>query len=548
MKDLNRRNFLKLAGAGVAGLGIASNLPLLRLRMALAQTGNFYTIAVISDTQNYTDGRYQPASNGVYGLPFYEAQMNYLANNASALNLAFVTHVGDIVQNGDGSTLVYPASGGFPKGSPQDCEWLNAQIPMNILAGIGVPFGLTPGNHDYDNMDYSGTNAYPPLCSTAAYWKTFWGSQSPYFKGMPWYGGASDNLGYESTGAGGSGTGEWPAAGTLCCSGMSSYQLFSAGGVKFLHISLEMESGPQAQAWAQGVIDLYPGYPTIVTTHSYITPPGTYTSGAPTVPPALTNPAVSPAVKASYNANSYTNTKSPVGTSGGAVNVFNNLIYPNPQIFLVLCGHSWGTTSTLYNGVKGVSSAENIRIDKNISGNPVYQIVSDYQGNTTLGSMGGDGWYRFMQFDMDTNMIHFTTYNAYNGLNAGVTGADDVSFSQTPEFSDFSLPIPAQVLNGPAQVSVVGSNSVYSRASKLYTADLTLTNTSVNAITSEVAVALNGLPSGVTLVNQLGVYNGAPYTTVSNSGLAAGASLVVPVQFSNPSNVVLNYTPVAFQE
>lgn len=543
MSNVTRRNFLKLAGAGVAGLGLASNFPMLGRRMALAQTGNFFTIGVISDTQNYTDGRYQPASNGVYGLPFFQAQMNYLASNASTMNLAFVTHVGDIVQNGDGSTLV----GVYPAGSPQNCEWVNAKKALDILNNTGVPFGFVPGNHDYDNMDYSGTNAYPPLVSTAAYWKTWWGSQSEYFLGKPWYGGASDNLGYESTGVGGKGTGQWPAAGTLCCSGMSSYQFFSAGGVKFLHIALEMEAGTQALAWAQGVINLYPGYATIVTTHSYITPPATYTSGAPTVPPALTNPVVSPAVKASYNGASYTNATSPVG-SDAAQAVFTKLIYPNPQIFLVLCGHSWGSTSTLYNGVKGVSAAENIRIDANVAGNPVYQVVSDYQGNTTLGSMGGDGWLRFMQFDMDTNMIHFTTYNAYNGMSAGVTGADDVSFSQTPEFSDFSLPIPAQVLNSPPQISVVESGMVYSRSLKLYMGNLTLTNTSVNPITSEVAVALNGLTSGVTLANQLGVHNGAPYTTVANSGLAAGASLVVPVQFSNPSNTVLNFNAVAFQE
>ena len=96
----------------------------------------------------------------------------------------------------------------------------------------------------------------------------------------------------------------------------------------------------------------------------------------------------------------------------------------------------------MYNGTKGVSAAENIRIDLNSAGNPVYQVVSDYQGNTTLGSAGGDGWYRFMQFDLTTGMIHFTTYNAYNGENAGVSGADDYSFSQTPLFSDFSLAIP----------------------------------------------------------------------------------------------------------
>ena len=193
MSKITRRNFLKFGAAGVAGLGIASNFPILG-RMALAATGdNFFTIAVISDTQNYTDGRYQGGTGsstpGVVNLNFYMDQMNYLTANASSMNLAFVSHVGDIVQNGDGSTLFTP--GNKYGQTAQNCEWLNALQPMDVLAGIGVPFGLVPGNHDYDNMDYSGNNAYPPLVSTAAYWKTFWGSQSQYFKNQPWYGGAS---------------------------------------------------------------------------------------------------------------------------------------------------------------------------------------------------------------------------------------------------------------------------------------------------------------------------------------------------------------------
>lgn len=550
-KSFTRRDFLKFGSAGMAGLAVASTFPFLGRRLALASTGNFFTIGVISDTQNYTDGRYQPASssnswqNGVYGLPFFKAQMNYLVNNVSALNLAFVTHVGDVVQNGDGSTMNFPGL----YGTPQNAEWINAQQAINILAAGGIPFGLTPGNHDYDNMDYSAAgNKYPPLVSTAPWWKSTWGSGSTYFSGKPWYVGASDEVGYISTGAGGNGTGQWPPAGTACNFGLSSAQLFSAGGYKFLHISLEMEAGNNAIAWAQGVINSFPGYATIVTTHSYLSPP----SDGSILPPALTNPAQSPAVKASYNSASYL-TNSPNGYNS-ASSVFTKLIYPNPQIFMVLCGHSWGSTINISgngNTINGVSTAENIRIDNNVAGNPVYQVVTDYQGNTTLGSMGGDGWYRFMQFDLDTGMIHFYTYNAYNGATAGqslnnVNGLSD--FDQPEAFSDFTLAIPPQVLNSPPQVEIVTSNLVYSRATKRYNATVTLTNTSVSPVTGTVAVALNGLTSGVTLVNSLGNYNGAPYTTVSNNGIAAGASLPIPVQFADPSNTAINFIPVMIQE
>jgi len=50
------------------------------------------------------------------------------------------------------------------------------------------------------------------------------------------------------------------------------------------------------------------------------------------------------------------------------------------------------------------------------------------------------------------------------------------------------------------------------------------------------------------LTNALGQYGGAPYTTITNSGLVAGASISIPVSFNNPSNAKINFTPVIFQE
>ena len=309
----------------------------------------------------------------------------------------------------------------------------------------GIPFGMCPGNHDYDNMYYASPNKYPPLVSTANWWKNYFGSGSKFFRYKPWYGGASDHVGYVSTGAGGSETGEYPAAGTLCNYGLSSYQYFTGGGKKFLHISLEMEAGAAAIAWAQKVIDAHPGYATIVTTHSYISPPAWGDNHSP----------LDPSASVPRNTAAYL-----VGSPNGyndADNVWNNLIAPNNQIFLVLCGHSWTSTSSVTapsGQVAGISKGENIRIDKNKDGNPVYQVLSDYQGNTNLGSAGGDGWYRFMQFDVESESIHFYTINAYESLITGkkvLAGQKTIysdgtsDFDQPKGFSDFSLAMPAQV-------------------------------------------------------------------------------------------------------
>lgn len=438
MKSLSRRDFVKFGAAGVAAVAAAANSRIL-FGSPLAQTSSgVFTIAVIADTQHYVDGTTKQPLN----KNFFLAQTTYLADKKQELNLAFVTHVGDMVEHGDGKPADFPTR----FGTAQDIEWVNATEAIDILDAAGIPFGVAIGNHDYDNMCYVAPEHYPPLVSTASWWKKYFGSDSKYFKGKSWYGGASDKVGYISNGAGGHGTGEFFPSGTACNYGLSSYQIFSGGGKTFLHIALELEANDHAIAWAQEVIDAYPGYPTIVTTHSYISPPKNGDD----------NPPLDTSDKPSYNSADWL-----VGSPHGyndPENIWIKLIAPNNQIFLVLCGHAFGGTESVEtpSGKKaGVSKGENIRVDKNKAGNPVYQVLSDYQGNTTLGSAGGDGWYRFMQFDLAGKKIHFYTVNANESLKTGkavlagqkTVFSDGMSdFNQPKGFSDFSLDMPAQVL------------------------------------------------------------------------------------------------------
>jgi hypothetical protein len=327
----------------------------------------------------------------------FKQETVYLASHKRHMNLAFVTHVGDVVQHGDGTN-----------GTPGDTtwgagiEWDMAREAMSILADSGVPFGMTPGNHDYDN--YSYTTGFEPLVSNVM-WKSYFGSDSSFFHHKPWYGGASDKLAYDP--------------------GLSSFQLFEAGDKRFLHISLQMEASDAALAWAQDVINAHKGYATIITTHEYIDPPADDDTSLP-----LQVPAERIAASTRYLNGS-------PGGWNGAQEVWDKFIATNDQVFMVLCGHAWGPT------VDQVSKSENIRIDKNHAGHPVYQVLSDYQGNTYTG-VGGDGWLRLMEFDMHHRAIHFRTYSPTLDQYAGKKGENN--FNQSPEFSDFVLPMPAQVL------------------------------------------------------------------------------------------------------
>jgi hypothetical protein len=195
---------------------------------------------------------------------------------------------------------------------------------MSTLDGV-VPYSVLPGNHDWEVW-------FDRSSSIELYEQTF---NAARYDGYDWFGG---------TGPGDS--------------ELNSYQLFSAGGYEFLHIALEFEPRGSVDdpstplGWAQERIDEHAGKPTIVTTHSYLN-----SGGRP----------------------DYTQTRNGTGNSGQEV--WEELISPNPQIFMVLCGHF-----VYYGGYHQVS--------QNVDGQDVYEMVANYQRLEN----GGNGWLRLIQF------------------------------------------------------------------------------------------------------------------------------------------------------
>ena len=126
-----------------------------------AQAVDTFTIAVIPDTQNYVDNtKPQPGS-----LSVFKAETQYLADHKDAMSLVFVTHVGDVVEHGDGTNGA-PGNTAWGAGA----EWDRAKCAMDILAASGMPFGMSPGNHDYDNYNHPGRG---PLRSNVMWNKQF---------------------------------------------------------------------------------------------------------------------------------------------------------------------------------------------------------------------------------------------------------------------------------------------------------------------------------------------------------------------------------------
>jgi len=173
------------------------------LQATNAGTTENFTIVVLPDTQFYSE-----SYPGIF-----DNQTQWIANEAGNLNVVFVTHEGDIVN--------------------QDIagQWQKANHSLSKLDGQ-VPWGVLPGNHDFA-ANGSSTN-----------YNTYFGYSR--FVGKSWYGGhySSDNA--------------------------NNYELFSGGGDDYLIFHFQYHPSDAVLAWANSTISSFPDRRVIVVTHDYM--------------------------------------------------------------------------------------------------------------------------------------------------------------------------------------------------------------------------------------------------------------------------------------
>lgn len=162
-----------------------------------------FTLVALPDTQIYTENYPE----------VFDSQTQWIVGNVDDLNIAFVTHLGDIVQSDNNET-----------------EWQNADSSMSLLDGV-VPWGILPGNHDMDSNGVATLyNQYFP---------------SSRHENEPWWGGSfNDNK--------------------------NNYQLFSAGGQDFIIVHLEYCPTDLTLDWANDVLAAYPERSAVISTHAYL--------------------------------------------------------------------------------------------------------------------------------------------------------------------------------------------------------------------------------------------------------------------------------------
>lgn len=343
------------------------------IHSAAAGSGDF-SIVVLPDSQWYTAhpayaycvnslGKHYMSNDGP---ATFDAQMQWIVDNRAAWNIAYVAHVGDVVNDGD-----YPATitNTFP-GCDYVCndtsgmcdwngvEWANAANSMSIIEQAiaparpyGIPFGLVVGNHDkypknslaFTTTDegynaFFGTSRfasriYNPITNSKGYY-------GGYYADLP-YGGNNDN----------------------------HYDLFEANGVKFVVVYIEYypnygSEGGEILQWARDVLNQYSNRRGIVVLHDLLKLDGTLSPQGSTVWNRLTN------------------------------SVYGRV---PTNLFLMLGGH-----------IEGVA-----RTTKNLpNGKAVHLVAADYSAETHDNAQhGGNGWLRILKFSLSSNEIQVYTYS-----------------------------------------------------------------------------------------------------------------------------------------
>ena len=135
-----------------------------------------FTIGVIPDTQNYIDFRHQKAAGfKLDSRLLFKQQMEYLASRSESNggDVAFVASVGDVWQHQTKIIDPQHLERGFrvetdpilARNAKRTREVLSVELPtalegFQIISDANIPFGVAPGNHDYDAA--WSVAGYPP--------------------------------------------------------------------------------------------------------------------------------------------------------------------------------------------------------------------------------------------------------------------------------------------------------------------------------------------------------------------------------------------------
>lgn len=330
---------------------------LMRVTSAASQPiAEDFTIAVIPDTQ--------PELWNLANISgMFQNRLNWLVNNQQALNLKYVVHAGDLH---DTDNLIFSSDPAVNPRYINSAAWNidhfqyhHVSESLRILENANIPFLSCLGNHD------TGVVCGGPACPVVAgqteqSWievrnTRTWNLYHPptRYPGISVFEpGKTDN----------------------------AYRTFTAGGLKWLVLALELWPRTVAVNWAKTVAQNNPDHNIILLAHSYMNSDGSIYNG---------------------NGGYGTNTSQ---------YIFDNLVKLYPNIKFVFCGHT---------------GASAVRTDTGVAGNKVYGMLQCFHDAT-------NNWVRLLKISPSKGTVQSQMYapktNSYRTSSGDAFTLTDVQF------------------------------------------------------------------------------------------------------------------------
>lgn len=183
-----------------------------------------FTIAILPDTQIYTDVGKVPN-----GEDIYNSQVEYIVRQSEKENILFTAHLGDIVDRANNLMM-----------------WRIANNAMKILDDANIPYGVTAGNHDFPGLTNDGRFfVYNDDERTGQQNYLTYFPKSRTQTPAENYGGHSQN-------------------------GWNSYYYFMAGEQKYMVLFLDYHPSENTLNWAHTIMQQNMNVPTILISHILI--------------------------------------------------------------------------------------------------------------------------------------------------------------------------------------------------------------------------------------------------------------------------------------
>ncbi|SDE20212.1 Fibronectin type III domain-containing protein [Paenibacillus sp. UNCCL117] len=168
-----------------------------------------YTVVWMSDTQFYSE----------LHPHIYESMVKWIRDQAGAMNVKYVIHTGDLVNE--------------PKAAYQ---WNVADDYMQLLEDADIPYGVLAGNHDVGTVEIDYTT-----------YEQYFGAER--FEDKPYYGESYKN-------------------------NRGHYDLISSNGNDFIFLYMGWGVNEEDMAWMNQVLSEHPDRMAIVNLHDYLQPNG----------------------------------------------------------------------------------------------------------------------------------------------------------------------------------------------------------------------------------------------------------------------------------